>query len=118
MADPKLHPHGVNSTELDATLAPLLARVESMERLFAEDRLLLLARIEALEARVLPDGWVAAHLIYQPRTTVVANIRSGGVWSISNGSGDQAQGKTLAEAIAALPEGVLAGLPPRAARFG
>lgn len=76
----------------------------------------LFARLEALEARLPPPGWVEPLYVYAARPTVTARY-IGQTWSISNGSGEQAKGKTLAEAIAALPEGVLDGVA-RSARFG
>lgn len=77
------------------------------------DRLAILEeRIAAVEAALPPAGWVVPVVVFAERPTVVATRMSGGVWSISNGGGEQSNGHTLEEAIAALPPGVLTGSPP------
>lgn len=91
----------------DQKPAVVVAPTETVDRLA-----ILEERIAAVEATLPPAGWVVPVVVFAERPTVVATRMSGGVWSISNGGGEQSNGRTLEEAIAALPPGVLTGSPP------
>lgn len=87
-------------------------RIAALEATLAGNQRRLAALDLALEQVRPPDGWITPVLVFADRPTVVATRMSGGVWSISNGGGEQSNGRTLEEAIAALPPGVLTGSAP------
>jgi hypothetical protein len=101
-------PAVVAPTDAPDRTAILEARVAELEAVVASHG----ERIAALEVALPPAGWVVPVVVFAERPTVVATRMSGGVWSISNGHGEQANGRTLPEAIAALPPGVLTGSAP------